>query len=142
MPEAYFFADAGALRSAGCARQPLLVPDCDAEHFQTIDQVYLAAPTRPAPSWAIDPQLRPWHPKHYLRYLLEPADYAETTEGVRALQVINWGNVLANPQHTLFLRSLFQDLADALGLEQSRFPGDAHPLTCDYRNQNRLLRNL
>lgn len=114
MPEAYFFADPGALEATGCT----------------------------SPSWAIELGLRPYHPKHYLRFLLDPDGYAETQEGLRALGAINWVVVLARAQHTLFLRSLFQDLAFAVGLDQSQFPGEVHPLTSDYRNRNRILRNL
>lgn len=142
MPEAYFFADAGTLQAAGCSRLAILLPNGDVEQFQTTDPDYLAAPQQPTPSWAVDPKTRAFHPKRYLQFLLEPASYSETDQGVKALSAINWQTVLAQPQQTLFLRSLFQDLADAVGLDQSLFPGDHHPLTSDYRNRDRILRNF
>ncbi len=141
MPEAYFYADPNALQAAGCNRAPVLVAGRDLEQFETTDPDYLAPPHRPRPSWAIDPNLRPFHPKRYLEFLLEPACYGEAKEGVAALLALSWHSVLKEPQHTLFLRSFFQDLAHALGLEMSRFPGDTHPLTSDYRNRDRMLRN-
>jgi len=141
MAETYFYADPTLLPAIGCTRAPQLEPNCDVERFRTIDTVYLEDVTQPPPAWACEPSARPYHPKRYLQFLLHPIGYSETDEGVDALRSITWDIVLAERERTLYLRSLFQDLADALGLEISRFPGDAHPLTSDYRNQNRILRN-
>jgi hypothetical protein len=83
MPEAYFYADPAALHAIGCTRQPVLVPDCDVEQFRTNDPEYLVAvPEEPAPSWAVDLGVRPFHPKRYLQFLLHPALYSETSEGL------------------------------------------------------------
>jgi hypothetical protein len=142
MTEAYFFGDADALRTAGCTRQAILVPDSDVEQFQTTDPDYLAPPRQPPPSWAIDLSVRHLHPKRYLQFLLDPTWYGETSQGVDALLSLDWNGVLARPRQTLFLRSLFQDLADAVGEDMTRFPGDPQPLTSDYSNRNRILRNL
>src|SRR5260370_2353615 len=107
MAEAYFYADAAALSAAGCARTPILSTDCDVEHFETVDPAYLATHARPMHL----------HPKRYLQFLLEPASYRETEQGVSALLAIDWRGVLARAQQTLFLRSMFQDLAHALELD-------------------------
>jgi hypothetical protein len=141
MPEAYFYADRASLQAARCTRPPVLVPGRDVELFETTDSDFLTPPQAPRPSWAIDPALRPYHPKRYLEFLLAPAYYSEAKQGVDALHALTWQTVMKEPEQTLFLRSLFQDLAHALDLEISRFPGMAHPLTSDYRNRNRLLRN-
>jgi hypothetical protein len=142
MTEAYFYADPDALRATGCARQPVLVPDRDVELFQTTDPAYLAAPPQQAPSWACDPGTRAFHPKRYLQFLLAPLPYSETAAGVSALRAINWRVVLERGDQTLFVRSMFQDLAHAVGLDLSEFPGEPHPLTADYANRRRVLRNL
>jgi hypothetical protein len=68
--------------------------------------------------------------------------YSETEQGCNALLAINWRAVLARTQQTLFLRSLFQDLPDALDRDLSDFPGDTHSLTSDYRRRDRILRNF
>src|SRR5262249_22725758 len=75
MTEAYFYADPAALEAIGCTRQPVLDPNADVELFSTNDADYLAAPTQPLPSWAIDPSSRPHHPKRYLQFLLNPNSY-------------------------------------------------------------------
>jgi hypothetical protein len=142
LAEAYFFADQGALEATGCTREAQLEAGCDVELFRTIDLEFLNAPQQPPPHWAIDPQTRALHPKRYLQFLLDPEFYSETEQGVAALQAISWQTVLGRPDHTLFLRSLFQDLAFALGLEISLFPGNIHGLTSDYQNRNRVLRNF
>jgi hypothetical protein len=142
MIEAYLFADAAALAATGCTRRPQLLPGCDVEQFQSIDPAYLQPPVQPPHPWAINPNTRPYHPKRYLQFLLAPAFYSETLQGVHALLTINWQTVLANPQETLFLRALFQDLAEAVGLGVQSFPGNTHPLTSDHANPGRVLRNI
>jgi hypothetical protein len=141
MAEAYFFANPAALRATGYSGTPNLVANCDVENFTVADQAFLSAPVQPAAIWACDPRFRKHHAKHYLEYLLEPVMYSETGEGVRALKAIDWNQVLAKPDQTLLLRSLFQDLAYALGLPAASFPGDTHPSTSGQGNRNRILRN-
>jgi hypothetical protein len=141
MLEAYFYADPVALRSIGCVRNPVLDPCCDVEQFQTTDPDYLTPSPQPSLPWAIDLGSRPFHPKRYLQFLLEPTLYSETDQGVRGLSGISWRSVLGRSDQTLFLRSLFQDLAHAVGLEVSSFPGSTHPLTSAHSNPNRILRN-
>ena len=76
MPEAYFFADRNVLRVIGCSREAILAPECDVERFTIADPDYLNVPPQSSPSWAIDPSLRPFHPKRYLQYLLHPVPYS------------------------------------------------------------------
>jgi hypothetical protein len=142
MIEAYLFADPAVLVASGCHRQPQLSTGCDVEQFQVTDPVYLQAPAQPRPSWAIDPSDRPYHPKHYLQFLFQPASYSETTDGVKALLALNWQTVLAKAQQTMFLRALFQDLAHAVGMDMSSFSGNAHPLNSAHAAQGRILRNI
>lgn len=136
MPEAYFFADDGALKAAGCTRTPQLRPGADVECFETTDPEYSAQTVR-----AFDPAHHPFHPKCYLEFLAAPAEYRETKQGSAALSVLDWKRVLAVPEQTLFLRSLFHDLADAVSLEPSALQGAAHSLTSNYKDPNRILRN-
>ncbi len=142
MPEAYFYADPATLQAIGCVRQPMLAANCDVERFVATDPVYLGVPPSASPSWAIDLRLRPFHPKRYLEFLLQPASYSETEEGLKALSVLNWQRVQTEPERTLFLRSLFQDLAFAAQLPIADFPGKAHPLTSNYGSRTRVLRNF
>src|SRR5262249_50605916 len=71
MSEAYLYADPEVLRAIDCTRQVHLAPDCDVEQFRTTDPDYLAASAQPSPSWAIDLNSRPLHPKRYLQFLLD-----------------------------------------------------------------------
>lgn len=142
MCEAYFFADPAALKAAGCTRPAKLTPNCDPEQFTVIDpkcsEVFSG--DQQAPEWAIDLPTRLRHPKHYLDFL--SGSYRETHQGNAALRAVDWDRVLTHQQHCRFLRSLFQDIEDALGIDQPQFPGDTHPLTSDWRNPDRILRNL
>jgi hypothetical protein len=142
MTEAYFFADPQVLGKIGCKQSPILKPDSDVELFETTDGAYLDPAAQAASLWAIDQASRPFHPKRYVQFLVEPASYNETTEGVQALLALNWHTVLARPEQTLFLRSMFQDLGHAVGLDPSSFPGKVQPLTSGHGNRSRVLRNL
>src|SRR5262249_19159882 len=112
------------------------------ELFTTTDAEYLAAALQPPPSWTIDPALRPYHPKRYLQFLLSPTTFSETNQGVAALSVIDWKPVMGDSQRNKFLRCFFQDLAYAVGREQSLFSGEPHALTSAHGDRNRVLRNL
>ncbi|OAI49619.1 hypothetical protein AYO44_06340 [Planctomycetaceae bacterium SCGC AG-212-F19] len=143
MCEAYFYADPGALQAAGCTRPPQIVPDRDVELFTVTEPDYLvdlSTQPFPLPTWAIDLALRPLHPKRYLEFLL--GSYQETAQGTAGLCALDWRRVLSRPDHTRFLRSFFQDLAYALDMDLSLFPGQTHPLTSDWKNKHRLLRNF
>lgn len=142
MCEAYFFADPGALKAAGCKRPAKLIPSCDPEQFTVVDPKYseVFSGDQQVPKWAIDLPTRLRHPKHYLDFL--SGSYRETHQGHAALAVLDWDQVLAMRQHCRFLRSLFRDIEDALGIADSRFPGDTHPLTSDWQNPSRILRNF
>ena len=59
---------------------------------------------------------------------------------MRALAALDWAQVFAyRPPGIAFAHSLFDDLADALGVE-SPFPGACHPLTA--RRSGGTLRNV
>ncbi|HEX3473820.1 MAG TPA: hypothetical protein VHT91_02200 [Kofleriaceae bacterium] len=85
------------------------------------------------------------HPKRYLKFLIDPDDagraaYKESRDGVQALQTLDWAQVFAyEPPGIAFAHALFDDLADALGVENP-FPGTCHPLTT--RRSGGTLRNV
>jgi hypothetical protein len=61
-------------------------------------------------------------------------------EGLKALVELAWPTVLQTETHARFARALLGDIADAIGMSQTAFPGTAHPLTA--RRSNGLLRNV
>jgi hypothetical protein len=138
MVEAYFFGEPAARARAGAARPAVLDPARHLEAFRAADADYLGAPDEPGHAWRTAD--RADHPKRYLRYLAGPGAYRETRGGCAALRELDWAQVFAHPPPGIaFARSLFDDLADALGAP-SPFPGPAHPLTA--RKPGGVLRNL
>jgi hypothetical protein len=144
MAEAYFFGEPAALVRAQAALSLNRFDPAarDVEDFEVDDPAYLA----PAPSgaaWKAEPRHR--HPKHYIRYLCDPAGqqpraYRETHEGLAALQTLDWKRVLLNPEHAAFARSIIDDIADALNVP-SPCPGPGAPLTARGAGEG-LLRNI
>jgi len=134
---------AAALERAGSTRLPILDPARHLEAFKSDDEAFLAYE---------DIREHPWrrpdrrgHPKRYLGYLADPTDeqrtvYRESIGGCRALEALDWAQVFGyQPPGIAFAHSLFEDLADALGVPNP-FPGASHPLTS--RKPDGLLRNL
>lgn len=147
MVEAYLFAEPAALTRAGATRPARVDPAIDLEDFVTDDPDYLGHPPMPhrqrLKSWAIDGRAR--HPKHYLRFLCDPADpytqrYRESVGGAAALRELAWPQVFAHAERVRLARALFEDLADGLGVPHP-FPGTGHPATSDFKRA-RVLRNL
>jgi hypothetical protein len=110
MPEAYLFADPAALRAAGVAdpsQARVLRPDM--EDFETDDERYLGHPGR-------ETHRRPWyarHPKQYLQWLVAQAGgvYAETREGARALESLDWRLVCGQNDRGRWFRTLTSHIA-------------------------------
>jgi hypothetical protein len=147
MREAYFFGDPVALERAKVVRPAQLPPNVDLEDFRTIDPEYLTLPPKtqriaPMPE-------RELHPKHYLQYLCDPTlsdkrkRYKETSNGVAALQSLDWARVVGPAPHCPFLHAFLDELAAALNsplpfvsqehaYQRARFPG----------SNARILRNL
>ena len=153
MVEAYFFAEPEALVRAGASRPSRVdAAAIDLEAFVTDDPDYLGHPLVPhkqspkRKSWALrDPMERALHPKHYLRFLCDPANpytdrYVETKGGAEALRELDWPRVFAHSERVRLARSLFEDIADRLGVPHP-FPGQGHPATSDFKSA-RVLRNL
>jgi hypothetical protein len=144
MAEAYFFGEPASLVRAKAHKAPnRFNPDAhDVEDFEVDDPGYLAPAPQGAP-WKAQPRHK--HPKNYVRYLCDPTGqqprvYRETHEGLDALRVLDWQAVLREPAHTAFMRSLIDDLADALGIP-SPCPGPCSPLTARGSGVG-LLRNI
>jgi hypothetical protein len=143
MVEAYFFGETAALTRAGAQRPSAVNAKAhDVEDFVTEEAVFLSVPDG-AKHWATADRKK--HPKRYLQYLVDPegADaksYREAEGGMRALRDLDWPGVLSIEAHTRLARSLFADLADALGVNNP-VPGPCHPLTASQR-ADRVLRNL
>jgi len=143
MVEAYFFGERNALIRAGAKQDAMLDAERHLEVFASVDPSFLALPSVRDHPWRSED--RRHHPKRYLRFLNDPTDaeidrYQETRQGRAALAALDWAQVFAyEPTGIAFARSLFDDLADAIGI-QSPFPGPCHPLT--ERRVNGALRNL
>jgi hypothetical protein len=78
-------------------------------------------------------------------FLCDPTDpltrrYAETQGGAAALCNLDWSRVFAHGERVRLARSLFEDIADRLGVPHP-FPGEGHPATADFKSA-RVLRNL
>ncbi|KFA87480.1 hypothetical protein [Archangium violaceum] len=152
MVESYFYAEPEALVRAGASRPSRVdAAAIDLEVFVTDDPEYLGhdfVPHQQSPkrkSWAIPLPERAQHPKHYLRFLCDPANpytdrYVETKGGAAALRELDWSRVFAHGERARFARALFEDLALGLGVSPP-FPGKGHPATSDFKNA-RVLRNL
>lgn len=149
MVESYLFGDDNALHIAGVPDgvKPKLVHPTDVEQFETNDSAWL-------PECRIQNEKRqkvaPWwrherHPKRYLEHLTE--FYDETIEGRRAIEEIAWKQVPKRKSDTLFLRSLFEDIADWFGFDipNPLGRGDTclhfYPAKSVHRD-NLLLRNM
>jgi len=143
MLEAYFFGEPAALQRAGATRPASLDPSCHLEDFLAIDSAFVGLD---------DVREHPWrrpdrvgHPKRYLSFLVDPDDtglatYKESRDGVRALATLDWEQVFHfQPPGITFAYSLFDDLADALGVPNP-FPGTCHSLTT--RRPAGTLRNI
>jgi hypothetical protein len=134
MTEAYFFGEVDALARAGAQHSARIDPTSDLESFKTDDKDYLNPTTEH--EHKEDPA---HHPKEYRRFLCRPGDYKETAGGVDALKLLDWAAVTERREHVLFARSLFADIAEAVGAP-SPFPGETHPLT--RVRSGGLMRNL
>lgn len=143
MVEAYFFGEPAALVRAGATRREILDPTAHLEAFRAADPAFLALSDVRGHAWRSGD--RAHHPKRYLRFLNDPGDdgvaaYRETRHGRDALATLDWAQVFARePAGLAFAHSLFDDIADALGVA-TPFPGPCHPLT--QRRPGGVLRNL
>jgi len=143
MVEAYFFGEPAALLRAGATRPAELDATRHLEAFTSVDPSFLASPSVRDHPWRSED--RKLHPKRYLKFLNDPTEenmgrYRETRQGRDALATLDWAQVfMYEPTGIAFASSLFDDLADALGIA-SPFPGTCHPLT--ERRPNGVLRNL
>jgi hypothetical protein len=117
LTEAYFFGEPAAIRRAG-AQRPWIV-SADFERFETGDPTYLGLPK--GTQEVCEMPNRKLHPKHYLRFLCDPgrpasgAGYRETKNGVRALEHLDWEQVVSAEPRCPFLHAFLDDLAYALG---------------------------
>jgi hypothetical protein len=143
MLETYFFGESAALQRAGAMRPALLATSHHLEDFLAAEMAFLAPDDVREHSWR-RPDRR-HHPKRYLSFLVDPKDeelaaYKESRDGVRALETLDWAQVFRYaPQGIRFAHSLFDDLADALGVPDP-FPGACHALTT--RRPAGTLRNV
>ena len=132
MLEAYFFGEPAALQRVGAKRAATLEPTHHLENFLAADPDFMARDEIREHPWRRPDRAR--HPKRYLSFLVDPHDteratYKESRDGVRALSTLDWAQVFAyQPPGIAFAHALFDDLADALGVENP-FPGPCHPLT-------------
>jgi hypothetical protein len=149
MLEAYFFGDEDALKRASATNATNLFNARlnDLEDFRVDDPRYLSneyleIARRGRRNALPHPEL---HPKEYLRYLCDPLEnresaYQETRQGAAALQMLAWKQVTLMASHTKFIRSMLADIADALELPDTMFPGSREMLT--ERKAPGILRNI
>lgn len=152
MIEAYFYGDVASLYGKD---RPLVQPtrpqlvDPNVENFETDDPTFLPLATEK--NNAMSSEGYPWwrherHPKYYLEHLAARSgnSYDEVTEGKAILGGLDWPSVPEGPASVPFLRSLFQDLADALGVPNPLPFGNEHPLTYPGKKKPAalILRNL
>lgn len=143
MTEAYFYGEPEALARAESKRPSRFSPAADVEGFTVEDPAYEALPD---PPWKRLDRAR--HPKRYLDFLSSditeksplPGRYRETNQGKLALDSLAWDRVLADTGHAPFARSLFEDIADALGVPSPVAGGACAQLT--QRKGGGCLRNL
>jgi hypothetical protein len=152
MVESYFFAEpTTALRTCGAQRPSMFrVGAVDVEDFAVSDPAFDAVPyPAHAPrearkkTWAL-PANRHRHPKAYLKFLCEPNDplcserlYRESRHGASALGALSWGPALSGTTHGQLARSLFDDIANMLGVPPP-FAGASHAATSRPGPQRRL----
>lgn len=143
MLEAYFFGEPAALRRAGATRPASLDPSNHLEDFRAADPAFVDPHDVREHPWRRPDRGR--HPKRYLSFLIDPDDtertvYKESRDGVRALAMLDWAQVVHfQPPGITFAHSLFDDLADALGVPNP-LPGVCHSLTA--RRRAGTLRNV
>lgn len=168
MIESWFFADPGALQTAGvpAERSVAVQNEHDPELFWVDEPAYLAASDADCPCWAALPggtnkkKQRPkWlgegprqaHAKGYLQWLCIDGSqkncttYDETRKGSAALRSLDWDRVLLRPPMQLqFLAALLDDIAVALGQPLGGLAERVlSPLTClAKRPTDAVLRNL
>lgn len=151
MPEAYFFGDPLALQRAGLAPHAhQLRHATDVEKFEVTDTSWL--PQCQEMNQRHAQAGRAWwrhecHPKEYLQHLLtlnnRPA-YDETSHGAAALATLNWRIVPKVEADAIFVRALFEDLADWFYVA-SPISGQTAPAyypTKRVRHDKLLLRNM
>ncbi len=147
LAEAYFFGEQAALGRAGvAARVQARRVGVDVEAFETDDPDFL--PLASARNAAQAERGHGWwreerHPKRYLEFLVDRSGgtYGEAA-GVEALATLDWRGVGAHPEATRFARSLFQDVADLLEIDNPLGRGETH--ACTYAKERRApltLRN-
>jgi hypothetical protein len=151
MMEATFFGDPDALRRAGvgAAERPRRTQP-DVEEFESDDPVWLPrCATENARKAAMG---HDWwrHERHAKEYLIHLANrpgclgYNERKRGADALSRLNFSAVV-NTQPSPYLRALFDDLADWLGVPNPLGPTDPalpRPPTALCADPGRLLRNI
>lgn len=151
MVETYFFGDGGALFRAGVARaRNALLISPDVEDFETNDPDFLPCCREENQRHA--QKILWWkherHPKHYLGFLVQQNGglYDEVLGGAAAFCDLAWSTVPFDRTATPFARSLFQDIADALGpITNPLGEGEVAFATYPARNVRReqlLLRNM
>lgn len=153
LAESYFFGESDALRRAGVAPgTPVHLVGTDVEAFETDHPEFM--PIAAARNAVKAAQGMAWwreerHPKRYLEFLLERSDntalYDETVQGVAALRTLEWSTVGAAREGVLFVRALFEDISDLLGINNPLGPGTLSEHTYPRRTVRRdllTLRNL
>ena len=151
MVEATFFGDAQALRRAGVgtANRPQL-KHADVEEFECDDLAWLPFCTNENDRKAA--MGHDWwrHERHAKEYLIHLADSRRgglgysTNRGITALSRLDFPTVV-NSQPSPYLRALFDDLADWLGVPNPLGPTNPllpRPPTALCTDPGRLLRNI
>ena len=146
MTEAYFFGEPDALRRAGAIPPPPSALAPDVEHFQTSDATFL---TLPQNDRLTDMPMRALHPKSFLKYLCDPSlsnkklKYSETKNGVAALELLAWEQVVQNAPYCPFLHAFLDDLSFALNCPRPFINSACADQRVRYpKGQNPVLRNI
>lgn len=155
MVESYFFGDRAVLQKLGCSGAEMRhMRSTDWEDFWTTDPDYAPRCAQKNQEMHAPPLNHHWwqqerHAKHYLEHLITvnaggSAFYEESTNGAAALRQLDWPNVPRQTAECPFIRALFSDIADFLGVPSPLGSGGESPLT--YRGPKfkgaRTLRNL
>jgi len=151
LSEAYFFGEPAALTRAGVRLGvPIHRTGTDVEEFATNDPAFLPRALQKNAEMAGRGYL--WwreerHPKRYLEFLVECSGglYQETEGGARALEALDWPIVGAGSGTVPFIRALFKDLSDALGIASPLGAGAVSGSTYPARTVHRetlTLRNI
>lgn len=151
LAEAYFFGEDAAVSRAGVAAGTVVHRvGADVESFATDDPEFrLRAEQKNREMRALG---RDWwreerHPKHYLEFLVERSGglYLETEGGVRALEILDWPAMGRIEAPMAFARALFEDVSEALGIDNPLGPRPTNACTYPARHVRRdtlTLRNL